>query len=67
MTTKITVDTHAGWPVRVTAIDVQTGEGPGTKETVLLEVAPGTSCDFHVFQGRKLIIEELAFPAAKAE
>ena len=59
MTTKITVDAHAGWPVRVTAIDVQAGEGPGTKETVLGTVAPNEKGDFYATSTRKLLVEEM--------
>lgn len=64
MTTKVTVDAHAGWPVRVTALDIMGGEGPGARETVLGEVEAGGKRDFHVHQGRKLLIEELAKPEA---
>lgn len=67
MTTKVTVDAHAGWPVRVTAVDQQSGEGPGSRETVLGEVPPNETKDFYVHQGRKLIIEELERPAAPSE
>lgn len=66
MTTRVIVDAHAGWPVRVTAIDQTPGEGVGATEHVLGEVAPKTTQDFHIFQGRKLLIEELP-PTAEAE
>lgn len=66
MTTKITVDAHASWPVRVTALDAQPGEGPGFRETILGEVEVGNKQDFYVHQGRKLLVEELP-PRAKSE
>lgn len=57
MTTKVTVDAHAGWPVKVTKVDknYQTGEW----ETTGTEVVPAnTVIDFYVYDSRKLIIEE---------
>lgn len=64
MTTKVTVDAHAGWPVRVTAIDATAGEGPGAGQHVLGEVEAGAVREFHVYEGRKLLIEELSKPEA---
>lgn len=57
MTTKVTVDAHAGWPVKVTAID----KGADDHETVseLGIVSPNTVQDFYVHSGRNLLIEEL--------
>jgi hypothetical protein len=52
MTTKVTVDAHAGWPVMVTIID-------STGEEQAEIVAPNTKADFYVFDTRKLTIEEL--------
>lgn len=56
MTSKVEVDAHAGWPMKVTAIDTYNGE---TKETELATVAPGDKQVFHVHDSRKLLIEEL--------
>lgn len=56
MTTKVTVDAHAGWPVSVVALE-NTPEGEVERE--LGVVAPGTVQDFYVFDTRKLVITEL--------
>lgn len=56
MTSKVEVDAHAGWPMKVTAIDTFNGE---TKESVIATVAPGEKQVHHVTQTRKLLIEEL--------
>lgn len=52
MTTKITVDAHAGWPVKVTPID----NGINGRETI---VPPHTKADFFVWDTRQLIVEEM--------
>lgn len=57
MTTKVTVDAHAGWPVKVVARDYYPGN---PTETELATVAPGTVQDFHVHSSRELIITELS-------
>lgn len=67
MTSKVIVDAHAGWPMQVTAIDQTTGEGPGSKETVLGVVAPKEQGTFYVTNTRKLLIEELPRPAETTE
>ena len=56
MTTKITVDAHAGWPVLVT---LKKGE-PGAPKTVETEtVEPKTTRDFYIHSGQQIIgIEE---------
>ena len=55
MTTKVTIDAHAGWPVEVTVIDTING-----KETSKVEVVePNTVRDHYVFDTRHLIIKEL--------
>lgn len=59
MTSKVEVDAHAGWPMKVTALDQQTGEGPGVIERELGIVAPGEKQVFHVHSTRKLLIEEM--------
>lgn len=62
MTSKIEVDAHAGWPMRVTAIDTF---GDETRQTVLGEVAPHEKAVFHVHDSRKLLVEELPWPKAE--
>lgn len=59
MTTKVTVNAHAGWPVKVTIID-DVGEGKELRGEN--EVAPHTEREFYVTQTRKLLIEELSKP-----
>ena len=57
MTTKVTVDAHAGWPVKVEAIDTFNGE---SKTSELATVSPGEKADFHVHSNRQIVITELA-------
>ncbi len=64
MTTKVTVDAHAGWPVRVQALvleyDHDAGEFTGALAlTDLATVAPGTAQDFYGTDTRKIIVTEL--------
>jgi hypothetical protein len=55
MTTKVTVDAHAGWPVEVTVVD-----NIGEKEDFKIEIVqPNTIKDFFVFDTRHLIIKEM--------
>lgn len=61
MTSKIEVDAHAGWPMKVTAIDTYNGE---TTETVIGTVAPGEKAVYHCTQTRKLLVEEMPHPEA---
>lgn len=56
MTSKVEVDAHAGWPIKVTAVDTYNGV---TNETELATVAPGEKAVFHVTSTRKIIVEEL--------
>lgn len=60
MTTKITVDAHAGWPVEVRAVDGPP-EAPATH--VLEVVAPGQVREFYAWSGRSLVVTEMARPA----
>ena len=57
MTTKVTVDAHAGWPVQVELID----QYPGQEEpTISVEiVAPHTARDFFIHSSRVLKATEL--------
>ena len=54
MTTRVTVDAHAGWPVKVIRIDDKTGNWIGEPEIV----APHTTKDFYVWDGQDLLIAE---------
>jgi hypothetical protein len=55
MTTKITVDAHAGWPVSVIRYDM----GTFRSEEI---VKPHTTSDFFVWDGSVLHIEERPIP-----
>ena len=55
MTTKVTVDAHAGWPVKVVRVDDVTGIWVG--EPVI--VTPNTQQDFYIWQGSDLLIYEV--------
>ncbi len=55
MTTKVTVDAHAGWPVEVTIVDRFNSEVQESKTTV----APRTTQDFYITQTRELHIKEM--------
>ena len=56
MTTKVTVDAHAGWPVRVEAKDTY---GDDHQVSCLGNVQPGEVGEFYVFDTRQLIITEM--------
>jgi hypothetical protein len=56
MTTKVTIDAHAGWPVEVVTIDTQSD---GTVVETPSIVSAGQVKDVHVWQGRQLRITEL--------
>jgi hypothetical protein len=57
MTTRVTVDAHAGWPVSVTMI---VGENQSPKEIRNEVVQPNTTRDFYIHSGMRIInIEEL--------
>ncbi|RUW55600.1 hypothetical protein EOA32_00850 [Mesorhizobium sp. M1A.F.Ca.ET.072.01.1.1] len=63
MTTKVTVDAHAGWPVHVTTID-QVYDHEAQKmtdewrETGKDTVPANEKRDFYVTSSRRLIVEE---------
>jgi len=57
MTTKVTVDAHAGWPVQVTAID--TRSDGDVSESVIATVPAYEKQDHYVTSSRKLLIEEM--------
>lgn len=59
MTTKVIVDAHAGWPVKVEAID----QYPADAEPVMTDlgtVQPGDVRAFHATNTRKIVVTELA-------
>jgi hypothetical protein len=59
MTTKVTIDAHAGWPVRVVATD-RSGAGEPVRSEMTMP--PNTACDFYIHSTRSLTIEELPHP-----
>ena len=61
MTTRVTVDAHAGWPVEVTTIDRvrMLGEDADRVTESKTRVDPYTTRDFYVYQGRELHVKEL--------
>lgn len=56
MTTKVTVDAHAGWPVKVTS--VQLGNDGVVKNRSTTTVPANTSQDFYVHSHMKIEVEE---------
>ena len=57
MTTKVTVDAHAGWPVKVTSVQLDSeGKPSGESETT---VAPNATQDFYVHSHLELHIKEM--------
>lgn len=64
MTTKVTVDAHAGWPVKVQALDNEydheKGDFSGAVQlTDLGTVQPGEVQDFYCTDSRKIVVTEL--------
>lgn len=57
MTTKVTVDAHAGWPVQVVAEDQ--GLDGNLSHMTFPVIQPGEVREFYVFDTRRLIISEL--------
>jgi hypothetical protein len=57
MTTKVTVDAHAGWPVQVVAED--RGLDGNLSYMTFPVVPPGEVREFYVFDIRRLIVTEL--------
>lgn len=56
MTTKVTIDAHAGWPVLVT---IKSGEPSQAKSVHTDRVEPNTVKDFYIHSGSQIIgIEE---------
>lgn len=57
MTTKVTVDAHAGWPVKVTQVQLD-ADGNKASETEST-VAPHTTQDFYVHSHLELHVKEM--------
>lgn len=64
MTTKVTIDAHAGWPVKV--IQVQLGADGAPSAVVEVTVAPHTTQEFYVHQHLELHVSEMPCPAPAA-
>ena len=57
MTTKVTIDAHAGWPILVVSV---VGEAQSTKTVRSTVVEPNTKKDIYIHSGERIIsIEEL--------
>ena len=56
MTTKVTIDAHAGWPVQV-----QINDEPqdGSVDMRIETVSPGTVREFYVHSTRHLVVREM--------
>lgn len=59
MTTKVTVDAHAGWPVKVTTVDLDSQGNPAPNGESETTVAPNTTQDFYVHSSRELRVKEM--------
>lgn len=60
MTTKVTVDAHAGWPVLVT---LKHGEPGQAKRVTTQTVEPRTTHDFYIHSGQQILCIEEQPPA----
>ena len=57
MTTKVTVDAHAGWPVKVTKLSLDSeGHQTGQEEVT---VAPNTMQDFYIHSHMEIHVKEI--------
>lgn len=52
MTTKVTVDAHAGWPVDVSFVGAYSAQGS-------VRLAPGEKQDFYVNSGQDILVHEV--------
>lgn len=59
MTTKVTVDAHAGWPVKVEAIDQYPDQTEPTHSELGI-VKPGEVRDFYIHSARQIVVTEMA-------
>lgn len=58
MTTKVTVDAHAGWPVEVSQIQTD-GNGNASSEPIVSVVMPNTTVDFYIHSHMEIKLREL--------
>lgn len=56
MTTKVTVDAHAGWPVKVTKVMYKPGEETGREDVI---VPANTVQDFYIHNNMLIHVEEM--------
>lgn len=56
MTTKVTVDAHAGWPVKVEAVYTYEGK---TETSELQVVPPGQIQEFYATDTQQILVTEL--------
>lgn len=57
MTTKVTVDAHAGWPVKVTSVLGAPGQPTKQSEAI---VPANTVQDFYIHSGMRIVgVEEM--------
>lgn len=64
MTSKVIVDAHAGWPIKVTAIDTYPQDAE-PKHMELGIVQPGEVREFHCTNTRQIMVSEM--PRVSAE
>lgn len=64
MTTKVTIDAHAGWPVEVTFVQLDARGYPGEPRTEI--VPPNTVRDFYVHSHLELHVKEMPNTLARA-
>jgi hypothetical protein len=64
MTTRVVVDAHAGWPVKVVQIGNPDSSAESRTEVI---VDPYTQRVFHVWHGRDLLIQEQPVRVEKVE
>ena len=58
MTTRVTIDAHAGWPVQVVTM-----QGEGVQTPVIDIVQPNTQQDFFLHSGCRIVdVQELPRP-----
>ena len=62
MTTNVTVDAHAGWPVQVIRRSRNDPPGKNDERTV---VEPGAKQDFAIWDDNELLIREMKRPDTK--
>lgn len=56
MTTKVTVDAHAGWPVKVTKVYYKPGKETGREDVI---VPANTTQEFYIHNNMLVHVEEM--------